>query len=177
MLEEKRIMAKLEILPKRLDVLDANDPKCRFRINIDVLNECFGANRSIYMNACYPQGKYETIPGTKPGDKFFVWMPKLYGNSSEWKNSISNDGNTIYEIAESTRHSDWMDDDKHVLEGIRLVFVKPNPRESYRFVGAFVNEKMDFLRHSYKRIATRVKLIGNPVYKIELLDDGRINYR
>ncbi len=72
-------MAKLEVLPKRFDVLDANDPHCRFRINIDVLNECFGANRSIYMRACYPQSVDENISGTNPGDKFVAWMPKLYG--------------------------------------------------------------------------------------------------
>ena len=38
-------MTKLPILPKRWDVLDANDESCRFRINIDVLNE---ACRSSY---------------------------------------------------------------------------------------------------------------------------------
>ena len=31
-------MAKLEILPKKWDELDAEDPKCEFRINIDILN-------------------------------------------------------------------------------------------------------------------------------------------
>lgn len=166
-------MSKQEVKRKSREVLDANDPDCRFRINIDVLNECFGANRSMYMHACYPQGKNKTIPGTKYGDKFFVWMPKLYGNSSEWKNTVSNDGNMIYEVAEATRHSDWMDEDKHVIDGIRLVFVKPDPHEPYRFVGVFVSDQMDYLKHSYKRIATRVKLIGDPVYKIELLDDTR----
>lgn len=166
-------MAKLEVLPKRVDILDANDPNCKFRINIDVLNECFGANRSIYMNACYPQGRHETIPGAKFGDNFIVWMPKLYGNSSEWVNSIVDNGDTILEVAEPTRHSDWMDIDKHDLRVIRLVFVKPSPKEWYRFAGVFVNGKMDYLKHSYKRIATKVKLIGDPVYKIELLDDYR----
>lgn len=38
-------MAELKIHPKRFEILDANDPLCSFRINIDVLNECFGANR------------------------------------------------------------------------------------------------------------------------------------
>ncbi len=47
-------MASLEVKEKRIDILDANDPKCQFRINIDVLNECFGLNRSLYMRACYP---------------------------------------------------------------------------------------------------------------------------
>lgn len=166
-------MAKLEVLPKRFDVLDANDPHCRFRINIDVLNECFGANRSIYMRACYPQSVDENIPGTNPGDKFVAWMPKLYGNSSEWKNSIVDNGDTILEVAEPTRHSDWIDVNKHDLSIIRLVFVKPSPKDWYRFAGVFVNGKMDYLKHSYKRIATKVRLIGDPVYKIELLDDRR----
>ena len=166
-------MAKLEVLPKRFDILDANNPDCSFRINIDVLNECFGANRSIYMHACYPQGKNKTIPGTKDGDRFFVWMPKLYGNSSEWINIVTDDGDTILEIAESSRHTDWIDEDKHFLDGIRLVFVKPSPSEGYRFAGAFVNDKMEYLKHSYKRIATQVKLIGDPVNRIELLDDRR----
>ena len=163
-------MADLEILPKRIDTLDSSDRNCTFRINIDVLNECFGANRSIYMHACYPQGKHRFIPGTKQGEKFVVWMPKLYGNSSEWKNSISADNNTIYEIAEDSRHSDWMDADKHDLDVMRLVFVKPGPNLPYVFKGVFVNGKMDFLNHSYRRIATKVKLIGDPVTRVELLD-------
>ena len=164
-------MPSSKVLPKRFDVLDANDPRCSFRINIDVLNECFGANRSMYMHACYPQGKNKSIPGTKNDEKFFVWMPKLFGNSSEWKNLLVDDGNTILEIAESSRHSDWMDEDKHIVDGLRLVFVKPSPNEWYRFAGVYASDKMDHLRHSYKRIATKVKLIGDPVTNVEILDD------
>ena len=166
-------MAELTILPKRFEILDANDENCSFRINIDVLNECVGANRKIYMHACYPQRKDEFILGTEPDDKFFVWMPKLYGNSSEWKNTVSSDGNIIYEVAEKTRHKDWIDEGKHDVTGIRMVFVKPSPKAPYRFAGVFVSDKMDFLHHSYRRIATKVKLIGNPVTRIELLDDTR----
>lgn len=43
-------MAEFKIHPKRFEILDANDPLCSFRINIDVLNECFGANRNMYMH-------------------------------------------------------------------------------------------------------------------------------
>lgn len=167
-------MADPKIYPKRFEILDANDNTCRFRINIDVLNECFGANRKMYMHACYPQGNSKFIPGTKPGEKFMVWMPKLYGNSSEWKNSISEDNNTIYEVAETTRHADWMDTDKHDLNAIRLVFVKPSPSLPYVFKGVYINDQMDFLHHSYRRIATRVRLIGDPVTRIELLESIEI---
>lgn len=166
-------MAKLTVLPKKFDLLDANDPDCIFRINIDVINECFGANRSLYMNACYPQWQKETIAGTKDGDRYVAWMPKLYHNSSEWKNRISPDGKTITEVAEETRKIDWKDYGKHPDGCLRLVFVKPSPKEWYRFVGVFKDGEMNHLNHTYKRIATKVRLIGNPVAQIELLDDER----
>lgn len=158
------------ILPKRFDTLDANDRTCNFRINIDVLNECFGANKTSYRHACYPQGKNQYLLGTKPEEKYLAWLPKLFGNSSEWKNTISHDDNTIYEVAEESRNTDWMEEDKHIIDAKRLVFVKPAPDMPYVFKGVFVNDRMDYLNHSYRRIATKVRLIGNPVTKVELLD-------
>lgn len=165
-------MAKLEVLPKRLDYLDANDEACQFRINIDVLNEAFGVGRAMFAKACYPDKKGVTFSGNNPVDKFFIWMPKLYGNSSGWKNAISEDGTEIYEVAENTRHEDWIHEDAD-LSGLRLVFVKPDPKSFYKFVGVFKSGKMDFCDHTYERVATKVKLIGDPVKKIELLDDNR----
>lgn len=165
-------MAKLDVLPKRLDELVVADPKCSFRINIDVLNEAFGIGRSMYAKAVYPDTKDGFFPGTKPGDRFRIWMPKLYGNSSEWKNVLSKDGTEIYEIAEGDRHEDWISEDSD-LSIIRLVFTKESPKSPYVFSGVFVNEKMDYCNHTYRRIATKVKLIGSPVNRIELLDDNR----
>ena len=166
-------MGKQEVLPKRLDILDVNDKNCQFRINIDVLNEAFGIGRSMYAKACYPDTKDGSFSGTKPGDRFIIWMPKLYSNSSEWKNSLWNDGKEIHEDAEDTRNEDWIPIAKHDLSALRLVFVKPGPREPYRFVGVYRSGKMNYLHHTYDRIATRVKLIGNPVNRIELLNDIR----
>lgn len=166
-------MTKLPILPKRWDVLDANDESCRFRINIDVLNEAFGVGRSMYPKACYPDKKDVTFAGNKPGDRFFIWMPKLYSNSSEWKNSLYMGGVEIHEDAESTRHEDWTDFNKHDLSALRLVFVKPDPKSPYKFVGVYRSGKMRHLHHTYERISTKVRLIGNPVYRIELLNDNR----
>lgn len=166
-------MSKLEIHPKMVSILDALSRKCQFNNNVDVLNECFGANRNIYMHACYPQKRDEFIWEINTNDKIIVWMPKLYGNSSKWKNSISDDGTVIYEIDEEDRTTDWMDVGKHDLSVIRLVFVKPKAREPYVFVGAFVNGIMNHLNHTYLRIATKVRLIGDPVDKVELLDDSR----
>ncbi len=165
-------MSKLEIQDKSIDILDVSN-KCSFKNNVDVLNECFGANRSMYMRACYPQGRNDFLQEINTKDKIIVWMPKLYGNSSQWKNSISEDGTTIYEQAEAERTTDWMESDKHDLDAVRLVFVKKSLHDPYEFVGAFVSGKMDHLSHSYERIATKVRLIGNPVQEIELLDDSR----
>lgn len=53
-------MAKLEVLPKRLEILDVNSSDCKFRINIDVLNEAFGIGRSMYAKAVYPEKKILT---------------------------------------------------------------------------------------------------------------------
>ena len=166
-------MVRLKVLPKRLDILDVNDKACQFRINIDVLNEAFGVGRSMYAKACYPDRKGEVFSGNRPGDRFIIWMPKLYSNSSEWKNSLYMGGVEIHEDAEDTRHEDWTDFSKHDLSVLRLVFVKPNPKSPYKFVGVYKTGKMRYLHHTYERIATKVRLIGNPVYRIELLDDIR----
>ena len=56
---------------------------------------------------------------------------------------------------------------------LRLVFVKPDPKSPYQFVGVYQSGKMDHLHHTYVRIATKVRLIGNPVVRVELLDDNR----
>lgn len=106
-------MSKLTVLPKRVDILDANDEQCRFRINIDVLNEAFGVGRSMYAKACYPDSKDVTFAGDKPEDRYIIWMPKLYSNNSEWKNALYHGGLEIHEDAELSRHEDWIDIAKH----------------------------------------------------------------
>lgn len=171
--KKERIKANLEVHPKSVDILDVTSKECCFKNNIDVLNECFGAKRSLYMNASYPQKRNDFIREINTNDKIIVWMPKLYGNSSQWKNSISDDGTIIYEIAEEGLTKDWMDTGKHDLEAIRLVFVKESPRDPYRFVGAFKSGSMKYLNHTYIRVATKVRLIGDPVLQVELMDDSQ----
>ena len=166
-------MAKLAVLPKRIDILDVNDPSCEFRINIDVLNEAFGIGRSMFAKACYPDKKHDSFPGTNSGDHYIIWMPKLYSNSSEWKNTLYNRGLEIHEDAETTRSEDWIDMEKRDLSVLRLVFVKPDSKSPYKFMGVYRSGRMEHLHHTYERIATRVRLIGNPVNRIELLDDTR----
>lgn len=166
-------MSKLKVLPKRVDILDANDVTCQFRINIDVLNEAFGVGRAMYAKACYPDTNGGCFLGNNPGDRFVIWMPKLYSNSSEWKNILINDGEEIHEDAEATRNEDWIPIGTLSLPVLRIVFVKSDPKSPYKFVGVYRSGKMEHLHHTYERIATRVRLIGNPVNRIELLDDNR----
>ena len=167
-------MAKLEVLAKRFDILDANDDSCQFRINIDVLNEAFGVGRSMYARAVYPDKKGVYFTDNNPNEKLYIWMPKLYDNSSEWKNRISEDGNKIKETAEPIRHTDWISNvDKEYINALRITFVKPDPNSPYKFARIFQNEKIEFCDYIYKRVATKIKLICNPVTEIELLDDNR----
>ena len=46
-------------------------------------------------------------------------------------------------------------------------------KSPYKFKGVYRSGKMEHLHHTYERIATRVRLIGDPVERIELLDDIR----
>ena len=166
-------MSKLKVLPKRIDILDVNDNSCQFRINIDVLNEAFGVGRAMYAKASYPDKKGGYFPGNKPGDHYIIWMPKLYSNSSEWKNSIHNNGKEIHEDAELTRREDWIPEGILDVSLLRIVFVKSDSKSPYKFMGVYRSGKMDHLHHTYVRIATKVRLIGNPVNRVELLDDNR----
>lgn len=166
-------MGKNEIHPKRLDYLDVNDDACQFGNNVDVLNEAFGFGESMLMKAGYPRNPQKSIPGTKPGDKFRIWLPKLYGNKSGWHNILSDDGKHFYEKSEDSKAVDWMDIDDSGSKALSLIFVKEKRNTPYRFVGVFKAGKMERLNHTYDRIATGVKLIGNPVNRIELLDDIR----
>lgn len=117
------IYGETKVLPKRLDYLEANTPTCRFRINIDVINECFGANRSLYMKASYPTNDKNNFKELHSDIRLFAWMPKIYLNSSGWNNSISADEEYIFEDAENSEAQDWISLDEHHKESYRLVFV------------------------------------------------------
>ena len=65
---------KHEIFPKSLDILDAEGEDIYFRINIDVLNICFGANVKMYMKATYPSSHDIAVKGND--NEAYVWMPK-----------------------------------------------------------------------------------------------------
>ena len=169
-------MSKLKVLNKRVDILDVDDPACTFRINIDVLNESFGLNRSMYARAWYPDSKYNWISATNSKERFYIWMPKMYSNSSGCINSISRDGTKIYEVIDDPNVVDDSEtDDADVYGynyryGYRLVFIKENTKTPYRFVGVFKPTKMEHNNHMFERVATKISVEGNPVTSITILD-------
>ena len=125
------------------------------------------------MKAGYPRNSKESIPGINTGDRFRIWLPKLYRNKSGWHNILSDDGRHFYEESEDSTAVDWMDIDDSGSKALSLIFVREKRNTPYKFIGVFEAGKMEHLNHTYDRIATRVKLIGNPVNRIELLDDIR----
>ena len=169
-------MSKLKVLNKRVDILDVDDPACAFRINIDVLNEAFGLNRSMYAKAWYPDSKYNWISVTNSKEQFYIWMPKMYGNSSGCSNSISYDGTKIFEVMKGPNTIDVTESaDADIYGynyryGYRLVFIKESAKTPYCFVGVFKPTKMDHNNHIFERVATKISVEGNPVTSITILD-------
>ena len=60
-----------------------------------------------------------------------------------------------------------------MVENMRIVFVKFDRKSYYKFAGVYRSAKITHCNHTYERIATKARLIGNPVTRIELLDDCR----
>ena len=56
-----------------------------------------------------------------------------------------------------------------------LIRRKPDSKSHYKFAGVFENGKMDFCNHTYRRIATKIRLVGNPVTSIKITDDDKKN--
>ena len=125
------------------------------------------------MHECFHFDKHQSEIRRAVHILFDENMPKLYGNKSDWINRISEDEEHIFEVADKNKHEDWTDVHEELVSGLRIVFVKPSPKDPYRFVGVFEDESIEYMKHSYKRIATKIRLTGDPVYKIEMLDDRR----
>ena len=149
--------------------LDANK-KMHFRTHLDVLAECFG-----FFLKSHQRGTWR-LP---QNEEWMVWFPHETSSGVpqkgiEWVNTISPDNTNIYERS-ITSSKDYIYDFPYMKDCIRLVFMKCSNKGSYVFKGAFVGNpaKMKDGEHTFTRIATRVRLHGNPVYDIELLDEDR----
>ena len=104
-------------------------------------------------------------------------MPKMYENSSGWKNVITVDGKQIHEYIEGDidvedfmESEDAYDEGYGTKTGSRLTFIKESPNAPYKFVGVFKTLKAEHCNHIYERVATKVQIIGNPVTGIRVIE-------
>ncbi len=154
-------------MAKKYDVLDANQ-NISFHSIYEAINDCMGTEYTGWMKACWPN--------VNGNGKFRMWFPKLarikngqnVAESFDCINTISEDWNELVFDDLKERHSDMTD--KYV--GYDLIFAKDVDGE-YVFRGLYVwDETKSAPNHDVsKRIASKVKLIGDPVTDIEPLDE------
>ena len=153
-------------------VLDAAE-KIGYKSIYEALNAALGTQYTGWMRGTWPQ-KYSSMP-------FRIWLPKLAATkngklvsaANKCVNTISDDWNEIvYDDLKNTQTEFEIDP----YPGCTLVFAKEPKNGPYIFRGAFrPDEEKSWANHFVsKRVATRVKLIGQPASEIELLDDNRV---
>lgn len=155
------------MMAKKYDILDANK-KVGFHTIYEAINDCMGTDYTGWMKACWPN--------VRGNGKFRLWFPKLArkkngrneAESFDCVNTISDDWNEFTFDDLKDRHSDM--NDKYT--GYDLIFAKDVDGD-YIFRGLYVrDEEKSAPNHDVsKRIASRIKLVGNPVYDIEALDE------
>lgn len=154
---------------KMYDILDVGE-HIEFSSIYEAINSCIGTSYTGWMKACYPASH---------GDfKFRMWFPKLAKEKNGKKisaafdcvNTISSDWNQVI-FEDLKRDPSEEVDPERIYCGLNLIFAK-DPSGGYLFRGCFKcdEDASSGNKFVYKRVATRVRLIGNPVTDIELLD-------
>ena len=154
---------------KKYDILDAAD-HIEFSSIYEAINCCIGTSYTGWMKACYPASN---------GDfNFRMWFPKLAKEKDGKKvsaafdcvNTISSDWNQVV-FEDLKRDPSEEADPESIYRGLDLIFAK-EPAGGYLFRGCFKYDEASSGGNKFisKRVATRVRLIGNPVTNIELLD-------
>ncbi len=150
--------------------LDADRVICE-KNTYEILNKYMGTRYNGWMQACWPE---------KYADKQFrVWFPKLANTRNEetmaatsgYINIISDDWNEI--VFDDTRKRETEDDKRYKFDGHSIVFAMEPNNGLYIFRGIYDidNNKTELNHLVYKGIATKVKIIGAPAFKIELIDE------
>lgn len=151
-------------------ILNASE-KISFKKKIDAINWCTAKNYDdiAWQQACWPSNR------TK--NEFRIWFPKLAekknGNylptSDGFVNYLSDDWDFFYFDNLNSENRTY--NPKEGYLGINILFAKDFSGD-YIFRGVY---RIDFEKSGpnhlvHKRIATRIKLIGNPVQRYEMLD-------
>ena len=154
-------------MAKKIDILDAME-KHEFPTIFRAINGCIGTEYSGWMTACWPN--------VKGNGNFRMWFPKLAKQKGgelipaafDCINTISDDWNTFIFEDLKDGHGDMSDK----YWGMDLIFAKAHGNHGYMFRGVYIRDR-EKSKPNYdvsKRIATKVRLVGNPTYDIELLD-------
>ena len=137
----------------------------------EALNETVGTSYTGWMKATWPSWNSEM--------SFWIWFPKLAETKNgelvsaafDCVNTISEDWNEL--IFDDLKDSPPEDEDS-VIPPV-LIFAKEPKGGPYIFRGVYLKnkEKSEHRHHVYYRIGTKVRLVGQPSEKIEILDDFR----
>lgn len=146
----------------KYDELDAKDKIEFYRVS-EVLNACFGTDYDAWMKATWPIN-----------DNYRCWFPKLVKTLKDAPaaygcvNVISEDWDTLIFEDRKTNAIDY----RKPHRGLRVVFAREPNNGPILFRGVYVqDEDQSIYKHYiFNRIATKIRIIGNPAYDIELLD-------
>ena len=137
----------------------------------EAINATVGTDYTGWMKACWPSNN--------PDLPFRLWFiqlaktqnGKLVPAANDCLNTISADWNEV--VYDDLKNSDEPGEYNPYL-GYSLIFAK-EPNGSYVFCGTFISDmgKSHPNHHVFKRVGTKVKLIGKPAHDIEILDDFR----
>lgn len=138
------------------------------------LNKYFGTNYGEYQRAVWPS--------ENGNGQFRVWFPKLdnsingkvLATSDDCVNTLSNAWEEI--IFDDLKELENENNKKYRYDGLTLVFAKEPNNGPYIFRGVYVQDKeKTSLNHIVlKRVATKVKVIGAPATRVELLDEIKV---
>ncbi len=158
-------------------VLDVNE-NISFKKKIEAINWCTEKNyksNASWQQACWPSNRPKST-------NFRIWFPKLsekkngeyVPTTDGFVNYLSEDWEFFIFDDINGKNENQDPDDRY--SGMSIVFAKDFGGD-YIFRGAYEMdmEKSGPNHFVHKRIATRIKLIGKPVQRYELLDDANIH--
>ena len=155
-------------MAKQYEILDASQ-NIQFHTIVSAINDILGTSYTGWQRA--------TWPSNYGNGRFRMWFPKLaetkngelVAASFDCVNTLSDDWNEfVFDDLKNTPY-----DVTKEYNGYDLIFAKDPDGGDYLFRGVYIRdvEKSRPYHYVNKRIATKVRLIGDPVYDIELLDE------
>lgn len=162
-----RIAINGETMSERIRILDVNELK-PFRTIYEAINWCVGTNYTYWGRACWPN--------VRPTDGFRLWFTQLaYVKNGRYVpaaydciNLLCSNGNYHVFDKVNPKEPDSMAAQTWKYD---LIFSK-QVGGLYYFRGVFIADNEHSAMHHYvsKRVSTKVKLIGCPARRLELLN-------